>query len=104
MDLSIGLRIENLDTIKVINSRLEDLFAMSKCYANYGEKRCWQCGEEKPAEEIKKCGSCRCSRYCGKQCQTKDWKGRHQRWCKALPLFMRLASIDYTKDSDLLWQ
>lgn len=104
LDLTIGLRIENLDTIKVVNCRLEELFAMSKSYANYGEKRCWQCGEERPAEEIKKCGSCRCARYCDKQCQTKDWKGNHRKWCKALPFFMRLASIDYTIDSGLLWQ
>lgn len=99
LDLSVGLRIENLDTIKVVSSNLEDLFAMSNCYAKCGDERCWysQCGEKRVAEEIKKCGSCWCARYCNKQCQTNDWKERHKRWCKALPLFMKLASIDYSR-------
>ena len=100
LDLSIGIRLENLDTIKVVKCNLDDLFEMSKCYAKRGEKQCWneECEEEKyHAESLMKCSSCKLAFYCDKKCQSVDWKERHCRWCKALPMFMKMASLDYTK-------
>lgn len=32
----------------------------------------------------KKCGACRQRRYCGKECQRKDWKKEHRNQCKKL--------------------
>ncbi|KAG2500143.1 hypothetical protein HYH03_001725 [Edaphochlamys debaryana] len=31
-----------------------------------------------------RCGGCRQRRYCGKECQTKDWRGGHKATCKQL--------------------
>ena len=99
LDLSMGVRIENLDTLRVINCSLSDLFEISRCHARNGEERCWnaECEEVKPPDTIMKCGSCRCARYCNKECQTKDWTERHKRWCKALPMFLKLVTMDYTR-------
>ena len=30
------------------------------------------------------CVKCRCTFYCGKACQTSDWKAGHKAECKAL--------------------
>jgi len=35
-------------------------------------KLCWNCF--KPFEDLKKCAKCRLATYCGKKCQTEDWK------------------------------
>ena len=100
LDGSIGIRLEDLDTVKVIESNLDDLLEISKCYAKRGGKKCWneECEEENyKAESLLKCESCKCALYCNKKCQLADWKERHRRWCKALPMFMKMASLDYTK-------
>lgn len=99
-DGSIGIRLENLDTITVIKCNLEDLLKMSECYAKRGGKKCWneECKEEMyDPKSLMKCESCKCALYCDKKCQLADWKKRHRRWCKALPKFMKLASLDYSK-------
>ena len=36
------------------------------------KKLCWNCFAL--SEDLKKCSKCRISRYCGKDCQRKDWK------------------------------
>lgn len=101
LDGSIGIRLENLETLLVVKCNLDDLFEMSKCYAKRGEKKCWneECEEETlhAAESLMKCSSCKLAFYCDKKCQSADWKERHCRWCKALPTFMKIASLDYSK-------
>ncbi len=41
-------------------------------------RRCWQCGKttEKDREEtdLKYCSICKMARYCGQECQKKEWK------------------------------
>ena len=98
LDMNIGLRIEYLDTVKVIPCGLDDLFALSKHYSQNANS-CWGCGKTPSDEEssLKKCAVCKLACYCDKQCQTKDWKERHRVWCKAVPEFLKLTKIDYSK-------
>lgn len=102
LDGTIGLRIEALDTVKVIPCSLNDLFAMSTLYSQ-GDT-CWACQKTATDDDttaatavnLKKCGACLTAKYCCKECQVKDWKQRHQKWCKkALPEFLKLTKIDY---------
>ena len=98
LDRSIGLRIEHLDTVKVIPCGLSDLFALSKQYSQNANS-CWRCSKTASDEgsSLKKCAACKLACYCDKQCQTKDWKERHKVWCKAIPEFLKLTRIDYSK-------
>lgn len=105
LDGSIGLRIESLDTVKVIPCALSDLFAMSTFYSQCQENAaCWACEKKSTdssaaasAVNLKKCAACHIAQYCCKECQVKDWKERHRRWCKALPEFLKMTNIDYSK-------
>ena len=117
LDLSIGLRIEDLDTVSVAPCHVEDLFTLSKTYHANGDTKCWSCGKEgqktkssgalgsdgatsscsSQAEELKKCGACRVAHYCSKECQGKHWKEGHKRSCKAMPIFTKLTKINYSK-------
>lgn len=102
LDMTTGQRIESLDTIKVIPCGLNDLFSLSTFYSQ-SKNTCWGCGKKTTddsegaiAVNLKKCGACHTAQYCCKQCQVKDWKERHRRWCKALPEFLKLTKIDYS--------
>ena len=100
LDMTTGLRIESLDTIKVIPCGLDDLFTLSTFYSQC-KNACWACGKKasgdgEGAVGLKKCGACHTAQYCCKQCQVKDWKERHRRWCKALPEFLKMTKIDYS--------
>lgn len=105
LDLQIGLRVEDLNTVKVIKCRLNELFALSKHYAKCCDN-CWGCGYiPVDSSTLKKCSACKVALYCDKSCQLKDWKERHKRWCKAMPEFLHLASIDYRQYSpNALWK
>ena len=103
LDRRIGLRIENLDTTKVIPCGLNDLFALSTFYSQ-SKSTCWGCGRKTADDnsegaavlDLKKCSACRTAKYCCRECQVKDWKERHRRWCKAMPEFLKLTKIDYS--------
>lgn len=109
MDGSVGLRIEELNTIKVMPCSLNDLFAMSTfCSETSTTNSCWRCGKKSTksssdaacALELKKCASCLTAKYCSRECQVKDWRERHRKWCKALPEFMDMKKIDYGKPQE----
>lgn len=118
LDLSIGLRIEELDTVSVAPCSMDQLLTLSKTYHANKDTKCWWCGKEggegstrssqmtltgaqsssgaSSAEELKKCGACRVAHYCSKECQAKHWKdGGHKRTCKAMPVFTKLTKINY---------
>ncbi len=61
--------------------------------------------EDDDDEKLKKCAACRMGYYCSKACQKKDWKeGGHKRMCKAVPVFRKLAKINYTMyDKRAFW-
>lgn len=117
LDLSIGLRIEQLDTVSVAPCSMDQLLTLSKTYHANKDTKCWLCGKGgegikssqttgaqgssgailSSAEELKKCGACWVARYCSKECQAKHWKeGGHKRTCKAMPVFTKLTKINYS--------
>lgn len=75
LDLSTGLRIEQLDTVAVVPCGISDLLRLSKLYHERRDTNCWSCGKEdtstatgsSPVEasggELKKCGACKMARY-----------------------------------------
>lgn len=40
---------------------------------------CWKCPES--LAKLQRCGRCKVVRYCGKGCQTRDWKNQHSKEC-----------------------
>lgn len=114
LDSSIGLRIEHLDTVSVAPCSMRDLQLLSKLYHERKDARCWWCEASSPTTTsptdpsvagaataadggLKKCSACKVARYCSKDCQVKHWKEEHKRSCKAVPIFQKLAAIDYTE-------
>jgi hypothetical protein len=64
-------------------------------------KVCFSCGE-KPVDgdqkQLSKCAKCEVAAYCGRDCQTNDWKnGGHKRACAS---YKRLSSLNTTESSD----
>ena len=117
LDLSIVLRIEELDTVSVAPCSMAQLLTLSRTYHANKDNKCWLCGKRGEsskessqmteahsssgaginAEDLKKCGACRVARYCSKECQAKHWKeGGHKRTCKAMPVFTKLTKINYS--------
>lgn len=106
-DGTIGFRIEDLSTVFTVPCNMKDVLAISSLYYNYNGQKCWTCGKEKavsaPNEQatqtsqddvtLKKCGKCMVARYCCKECQVKDWKQCHRKWCRAIPHFMKLTKL-----------
>ncbi len=119
-DKKVGLRIEDLDEVKVIPCGLDDVFDLGRQYFE-NKDSCWGCGynptlpssakasdgpiqDGRPTPTVKllKCTRCTTALYCNKDCQTRDWKARHRVWCKAIPTFLEVAAINYAtygKDS-----
>ena len=96
LDGQIGLRIENLDTVNVFNSTLEQLFSLSSHYwTTKGRNVCWGCGTHTTAEELKKCAKCKVATYCDRECQRKDWTERHKVWCRVMPDYLQLIGFKY---------
>ena len=96
LDLTVGLRVEDLDSIRVIKCGLNDIFALST-HCSKSKGSCWGCGKKPAAETLKKCGACKEATYCNRDCQVNDWKSRHKKWCKVLPDFLKLSSVKYNK-------
>ena len=46
---------------------------------------CAYCAASLPnGPDTKRCGGCSSVRYCGKECQEKDWSGKHREYCEVL--------------------
>ena len=111
LDLSVGLRIEDLNNVLVAKCSMDVLLTLSKMYHEKRETKCWKCGRSSEGEraaitgatasscgeELKKCAACKTARYCSKECQTSHWREAHKRSCKAMPVFLRLTKIDFSK-------
>ena len=126
LDFTTGIRVENLDTVKVIQCGLNDLLSLSKTYAQRKDSNCWHCGKGPPKSQtdrhdgvrndssnaagvttknrrMKMCASCKVARYCDKSCQATDWRKCHRRWCKVLPDFLALTKTDLSKYDKDYW-
>ncbi|KAG2500132.1 hypothetical protein HYH03_001717 [Edaphochlamys debaryana] len=56
--------------------------AAARAEAQASWHACDACGGK--FEKLNRCGGCRQRRYCGKECQTKDWRAGHKEACKQL--------------------
>ena len=54
--------------------------ALLQC--EYDPKSCSGCG--RPSARSQQCVKCKIAKYCGKECQRKDWKAKHKRHCKEI--------------------
>lgn len=115
LDSTVGLRVEDLNTVSIAPCSMDDMLTLSQTYHDCKETRCWWCEEGVcpsclplgrasrgcgPGEEggLKKCSACKVARYCSKECQYLDWKeGGHKWCCKAMPIFLKLNNINYAK-------
>ena len=93
MDGSIGIRIENLEYVKVIPCSLTELTGLSEQYSS-SKDACWGCGQEN--KSLKKCGACKNAWYCNETCQRLDWGKRHKKVCKAMADFLFLYSLCFS--------
>ena len=59
-------------------------------------KSCSGCG--RPSARLQQCVKCKVAKYCGKDCQRKDWKIKHKRHCKEL---IRLQAILPEEETDV---
>ena len=58
---------------------------------------CDVCGKVAAEGELQRCGQCGWRRYCGAECQRKDWKQmRHKGVCKAI-VGVRRGEVDLVK-------
>lgn len=111
LDFTTGIRVENLDTVKVVQCGLDDLLSLSGTYGKRKDSNCWHCGKGPQKSQadcestntagitsrLKICASCKVARYCNKSCQTANWRKCHRRWCKVLPDFLVLTKTDLSK-------
>ena len=62
-----------------------------------GGSSCEVCGKVAAGGELQKCGQCGWRRYCGAECQRKDWKQmRHKRVCNTI-VGVRRGEVDLVK-------
>lgn len=49
---------------------------------------CEGCERDFPKQELRKCGNCKLSTYCSKECQKNDWKS-HKKLCAGMKIIMK---------------
>jgi hypothetical protein len=87
-DLTLGIRLETLSTVKIIPATLHDLRKLSQRIGKYfpafdGMRICHGC--ENPGLRWMKCARCTRFWYCSKDCQIKGWQEKgHKKDCKIL--------------------
>ncbi|KAG0704603.1 hypothetical protein DFH29DRAFT_801630 [Suillus ampliporus] len=89
LDMSVGIRVEEESSIKIIPCSLEQLLqASDDMAARKGQPRgCGSCGKEENASEnthLRLCSRCKQASYCGEDCQKRAWVDGHKADCKAL--------------------
>lgn len=91
LDGSMGVRVEDMDTVSVIPASLKALQELGPEEEKYSVARpitqwkCHGCDASKPPDQMSRCGRCKIYAYCSKECQTKGWTERnHKTICKVL--------------------
>lgn len=88
LDLTTGIRQEEICGIKVIPAALTDLLRLNDRIHQYsleldGKRACHGCDEKKTS--LQKCSKCSLFWYCNKSCQATGWDDRgHKRDCKLI--------------------
>ena len=87
MDLSQGVRFEELEFCKVFKCTLSTLVQESK---KVNTEACYMCGKQE--SRLLRCGKCKVSLYCGKDCQTTHWK-THKLLCTDMKILRNLVDL-----------
>jgi len=91
LDGSVGLRIEDLDTVYVFPVPSQTLLAESRKLLRLSRTSCFGC--EGSPEKTSKCSKCRLARYCGVECQAAHWKQSHKQLCSQFPKLNELTQL-----------
>lgn len=89
LDGTVGIREEDLDSVKIIPMSLDSLLHLSDSVLRYSTclsdnlRTCHGCDEKK--EDMHKCSKCGMFWYCSKECQTVGWTEKgHKQDCPIL--------------------
>ncbi|KAK7028466.1 SET domain protein, sequence [Favolaschia claudopus] len=89
-----GLRLDHAKFVKIFPCNLETLLRINddidRNELNSSSKKCNGC--DKAGETFQRCSRCASCYYCGKDCQTADWKRAHKRECKIFQAVAELKS------------
>eukprot|EP01056_Protomagalhaensia_sp_Gyna25_P005966 Protomagalhaensia_sp_Gyna_25__5965@NODE_923_length_2416_cov_111_399663_g729_i0_p2_GENE_NODE_923_length_2416_cov_111_399663_g729_i0NODE_923_length_2416_cov_111_399663_g729_i0_p2_ORF_typecomplete_len185_score22_87zfMYND/PF01753_18/2_1e08Ribosomal_L40e/PF01020_17/0_24_NODE_923_length_2416_cov_111_399663_g729_i016312185 len=90
LDGSQGLRIESLESVKIIPLSMGNLLQLSDQLRIFSRLNqdiaiCHGCGKLLHPGGRRKCGACLLFYYCGKDCQTRAWTEKlHKHFCRVL--------------------
>ena len=85
MDCSVGIRCEEPDDATVFRASLATVVRES---IEIGKSNCFQCHNTGTS----KCGRCKVSTYCSKECQASHWP-IHKQLCSQMPLLRELVKV-----------
>lgn len=95
MDMTEGVRMENLETCWAFKASLTDvmneadkLLAAADAKAQNKPANCFAC--EKPSTSC--CGKCKMACYCSRECQVKAWS-KHKKLCQDSAKLLSLACL-----------
>lgn len=95
IDMTIGIRAENLEYFMIIPASLNCVLSVSDdLYKNTSDNKCWKCNL---SNKLSVCSKCKIAKYCNKECQVEHWKIDHKLKCNVYNYVRRIESVDYSK-------
>jgi hypothetical protein len=91
MDMTVGIRLEDdhVPFLQVIPGSIKELFAAADTlFESEAVSTCWSCGQ---TSQSRKACTCKCAKYCGKECQTGHWRLVHKTQCKLMESILELT-------------
>jgi hypothetical protein len=98
LDMSEGIRQENVNCSLLIKAPMSYVVATSDKLLDLvdypvSERTCFTCGKKRGEHELQTCARCKLAKYCGRECQTADWKAGHKAVCKHAATLQRIAAL-----------
>ncbi|KAF8966137.1 hypothetical protein BDZ97DRAFT_1658154 [Flammula alnicola] len=94
-----GVRVEEVENIKFLPCSLDSLLRVGDDLDKPADNKCGSC--RSPAAGLQ-CSRCSVVKYCGKDCQTRDWKMRHKNECVVIQQVAEWMGKDW-EDFDEYW-
>jgi MYND finger len=105
MDMNRGVRQEHSTTSMVFPASLKQLTRDCESLHHSlddSSRRCFQCGKQPAGEQLKRCGRCKLSFYCSKECHAAHWKDTHKRLCRYTGMLRHLVAMDFSTFEDFV--
>eukprot|EP00438_Fugacium_kawagutii_P003679 Skav224249 [mRNA] locus=scaffold939:1530408:1551050:- [translate_table: standard] len=93
MDVTVGIRQENPDTIYIFRCSHQTLIQES-AKLTAAKTVCFGCGASGARQH---CLRCHCSVYCNKECQRKHWLSCHKQLCSQMLTLKNLLNMDFSR-------